>query len=365
MNRAHVAVGKNIKNVVETMSNKIKLGDPLEKGFDRVVEYCFQPFEFAKWITMGFVAWVLTLGENGFGSGFNFLTGDFSSFPSKIAMGQTKSISSDIKSFINDQLTPEVITIGIIIAIVIMLIILTIWLVIIWIKAKFQFIFLDNIVCNRFKIKQPWKDFNQQGSSLFKWNILFGVLSGIIVTSLVLLGLGITLKMCWSSIEAEKLLPEGKSGLIIGGVFIFLTIITTIVLSIVSFVVKKLLVPIMYKEKVTITQAWRKFRPAFSQNKGNIALFIIVYWIVVMAVGSIAGIAMFIIMILTCFFFCLGFIPFIGGFLTATLMLPVTIFYRMLSYEYAMQFQLDNKADIEIIETDTLEETDSFNPKTI
>ena len=347
------------------MSNKIKLGDPLEKAFDRVIEYCFQPFELAKWITMGFVAWVLTMGENGFGGGLNFFTGDFSKIPSKIALGQTKSISSDIKSFINDQLTPEVITIGVIVAVVIILIFLIIWLVMIWIKAKFQFIFLDNIICNKFEIKQPWRDFDRQGTSLFKWNILFGIISVIIVTSLILLGLGITLKMCWSSIEAEKLLPEAKSGLIIGGLFMFFTIIASITLSIISFIVNKLLVPIMYKEKITITQAWRKFRPAFSQNKGNIALFIIVYWIVVMAVGSIAGIAIFIIMILTCFFFCLGFIPFVSGFLTATLMLPVTIFYRMLSYEYAMQFNLDNNIDGEIIETETLEETASFDPKTL
>ncbi len=355
---------------MEIMNKKIQIGDPLEKAFDRTIEYCFQPFKFTKWLTMGFIAWVITLGENGFNFRLNFPTGNWGGAPSKIFMGQTKSISSDISNFINNTLTTEIIVYGIIIATIIILVFLAIWVVMMWLKARFEFMFLDNIIFDRYNIKQPWRDFNREGTSLFKWKILLGVISTLIVTSLMLLGLGIAIKMCWSSLEAEQLLQEGKTGLIIGGLLVFVSIIAGITLSVISFIVNKLLVPIMYKEKVTLKQAWRKFRPAFRENKWNISLFVIVYWIVVIAVGSVALIVLFIVMILTCFFFCLGFIPFVSGFIIATLMLPVTIFFGMFSYEYAMQFPLSNLIDeVEVVDLDSAEERfdgdNSFDPKTL
>ena len=351
------------------MSKEIGISNPLEKAFDRVIEYCFQPFDFTKWMVMGFVAWIISMGEEGFGNGINLFTNDYSKITSKLIFGQTKKAANEIKNFIHDTFTTEVIVTTVLISIVVILIFITIWLLVAWLKAKFQFIFLDNIICNRAEIKRPWTEFDPQGTSLFKWNIIFGVISTIILTFLVLLAIGITLKMCWSSLEAEQLLPEGKNGLIIGGVFLFITIITSIALGIVSFIVNKLVVPIMYRDRLTITAAWRKCRPAFSKNRGNIALFIIIYWIVLLAVGSVAGIALIIVMFLTCFFFCLGFIPFVGGYLTATIMIPVTIFYRMFSYEYMMQFKLgDSPAPVaELPEAIQVEPDDPeyFDPKKI
>ena len=351
------------------MSNGIGITAPLEKAFDRVVEYCFQPFNLTKWMVMGFVAWIISMGEGGFGGGINLFTNDLSKIPSKLILGHTGQAADEIKNFIKDTFTTEVIVTTILISIVVILIIITMWLLVAWLKAKFQFIFLDNIICNRAEIKKPWSEFDSQGTSLFKWNIIFGVISTIILTLLILLTLGITLKMCWSSIEAKQLLPEGKNGLIIGGVFLFITIIASIALGIVSLIVNKLVVPIMYRDRLTITAAWKKCRPVFSKNRGNIALFIIIYWIVLLAVGSVAGIALIIVMFLTCFFFCLGFIPFVGGYLTATIMIPVTIFYRMFSYEYMMQFKLgDSPAPVVQLPEAIQVEPDNpeyFDPKKI
>ena len=351
------------------MIQKPSLGDALEKAFDRVVEYCFQPFDFTKWWIMGFVAWIASLGENGIGSGFHFNIPLGNSTPSSSnkVLTNTKSITSEIEQFIHDKLTTEWIIAGIVGAIVLLLIFLIIWLVVAWLKAKFTFIFIDNIINDRAEVKKPWREWDKQGTSLFKWKVLFSVISTFIMTPLILMAIGIPLKMCWSSFEAEQLLPAGKTGLIIGALFIFIITIASIILAIISFVVNKLIVPIMYKERLTIKEAWKRFRPVLNTNKGNITLFIIVYAFVVIAVGSVAAIALLIVGLLTCGFFCMAFIPLLSGFIVSIIMLPVTIFYRMFSYEYAMQFELGSTPDPRAtppVPPDTeINKIENFDPK--
>jgi len=361
------------------MQKDIKIGEPLEKAFDRTIEYCFQPFQFSKWLVMGFVTWIIAMGQGGgASSSYNFnptkLGRVFSStttrstspnITSTTTTGGFNSVFSQIKDFIDQNLTQEIIIIAIIVAVVSLLVFLAIWLIMEWLRSRFQFIFLDNIVSNKYNIKAPWRDFKIQGNSLFKWSIFFTIISSIIILIMLGLTIGIPLKMCWTSIQAEQLLPEGKNGLIIGGIFLFFTIITAIALAVINFIVIELLIPIMYRKRVKIMEAWRIFNPVFKENRGKIILFIIVYAIVTIAVGSVALVALFVIMFITCFFLCLGFIPFVGGYITATIMLPVTIFYRMFSYEYIAQFKLGNSpAAFEEIETAEVHENiEDFDPK--
>ena len=357
------------------MEKKIKIGEPLERAYDRTIEYCFQPFNYTKWLVMGFVTWIITMGQGGGGGSFNFSPGKFGKLlspqnstnsTSTTTTGEFNSIFSQIKDFINQHLTQEVIIISIIIAVAAILVFLAIWLVMEWLKSRFQFIFLDNIITNQYKIKAPWINFKTQGNSLFKWSIIFTGISSLIILIMLALTIGIPLKMCWSSIQAEQLLPEGKDGLIIGAVLIFFTGIITTILSVIAFIVSGFLIPIMHKNNLTITEAWRVFKPELKANKGNITLFILAYCVVTIAVASVAVIALFIIMIFTCFFLCLGLIPFVGGYLTATVMLPVTIFYRMFSYEYAMQFKSNLTPEhSENLINKEIQDIDSFDPKMI
>jgi hypothetical protein len=40
------------------MKQELKILDPLDKAFQKMVKFCFQPFNFAKWLVMGFVTWI-------------------------------------------------------------------------------------------------------------------------------------------------------------------------------------------------------------------------------------------------------------------------------------------------------------------
>jgi ABC-type enterochelin transport system permease subunit len=64
------------------------------------------------------------------------------------------------------------------------------------------------------------------------------------------------------------------------------------------------------------------------------------------ATGIAAAIGILILMLFTCCFCCLGMIPFLGAYITSFLLLPLNVFFRYFSYEYACQFDLaGNGAD--------------------
>ena len=53
------------------MKQELKILDPLDKAFEKMVKFCFQPFNFATGLVMGFVTWIVCLAEGGGGGNFN------------------------------------------------------------------------------------------------------------------------------------------------------------------------------------------------------------------------------------------------------------------------------------------------------
>ncbi|HWB59674.1 MAG TPA: hypothetical protein VG733_09280, partial [Chthoniobacteraceae bacterium] len=64
----------------------VSVTEPVGLAIERVKQVLFRPFDFGKWITIGFCAWLASLGGGGGGGGgFNFNSGGFSNpgtFPS-------------------------------------------------------------------------------------------------------------------------------------------------------------------------------------------------------------------------------------------------------------------------------------------
>src|ERR1017187_9545305 len=51
---------------------EISVTEPIEPAYDRVKQVLFKPFDFTKWIILGFCAWLAGLGESGGGGGGGF-----------------------------------------------------------------------------------------------------------------------------------------------------------------------------------------------------------------------------------------------------------------------------------------------------
>src|SRR5213080_2901659 len=112
----------------------------------------FQPFNFEKWLIIGFAAFLTHLN----GSGFNFnlpFGGNWNASPSE---------QQTVESFWN-QLTP--VWLALIAAIG--LLALAFFVFMTWIRSRGVFIFIDCIVQNRGAIVLPWKEYRREANSYF------------------------------------------------------------------------------------------------------------------------------------------------------------------------------------------------------
>ena len=321
------------------MNKEIKIMEPFERGFDRMMQFCFHPFDFSRWMIMGFITWVLFLGEgwgdsNGFSFPQNFMP-DMGSGSS--SGGGANEIFAEIKDFFTNQITSEIIWVIVAVAVIVLTVWITLAILFVWLKARFEFIFLDNIISEKHEIADPWIQFNELGHSLFMWRIFFLFFSMFISLFMFSATVGVTVWLCYSSFKAGKLLSEGVTGIVIGSFLLCCCFAVLFVFSLVRFVVRQFLVPVMYKKGIGIRKAWSILRPAVAGHRMDLVLFIITYW----AISVAAGIVIWLVMLCTCSLCCIGAVPFLGGCLIATLTLPLSVFMRYFSYEYVMQFDLN------------------------
>ena len=60
--------------------------------------------------------------------------------------------------------------------------------VLLWLRARFEFILIDNLVKNRQQVSAPWREHRSEGNSSFLWQLLFFALTLAALLSVLLPG---------------------------------------------------------------------------------------------------------------------------------------------------------------------------------
>ena len=206
-----------------------------------------------------------------------------------------------------------------------MLFVVALAFVILWINSRGEFVFLDAVVNGRREIVAPWHAWREQGNSLFVWRIVFGLivfagfatLSGIVV----LLALGGRIPSSIDDVPWLRVL--GAFGIVwlpfvVAGLYVHLF-------------VRHFITAIMFRDRVTTTEAWRTFLPLLRQRMGAFLL----YGLFVLALHIGLFLALIPAICLTCCLLgCLMAIPFVG----AVVWLPVSYSFRAYGPEFLAQF---------------------------
>ena len=277
-------------------------------GWDRMEKALFRPFDLGKWFLLGFSAWLANLGQ-GFGVHFNF-----PSVPQKGAF-----------PFENIPTALLVLICGIAFAVLMVCLVLAI--VMLWIRSRGDFMFLDNLVHGRTLILEPWRKFSGQGNSLF----MFRIVCWIFFMGFLLIALVSSLLLCWHSIRAGKMDSLCIAGIIFGVSCLFIFILSVVLYEI---SLKSFIVPIMFRRQICAFDASIEFLTLFS---GNPAAFIR-YFLMYMLLSLCASIAVVIFIISTCCLCCIGLIVLCLPYLWAVVMLPILAFFRFYSIEFLAQF---------------------------
>lgn len=290
--------------------------EPLQRAYERMKRSLFRPFDFGKWIVIGFAAWLSLIGQSGGGtSGFrNTYRGD----PGE-AIGR-------VLDRVREWLENPWIVAGIVAAVLIILILMTVFA---WIRGRGRFILLDAVVFDRAAIVEPWRRFRELGNSVFWWRVGFGcVVLAAWLPGLIALLLAFDVTRLWIDQGSFRFGPV-QVVVLVG--FVLYAIVLGIATLAVHLLFEHFVVPLMYRDGMRATAAWAKFMPLLRRHPAAFVGFMLLWiflWIVVAVAIVIVGCA-------TC---CLGFLVLMIPYVWAVALLPILFTARGYGAEFLSQF---------------------------
>ncbi len=295
---------------------QISFSKPLDHAWQRMNAFLFNPFDLGKWFVLGFTAWLADLA-NGFPGGASQnlkFTQDWDELEVNDWASGSLGLLGD---FFNNPW-------AFLIAGMILSVVLTIGLLVLWISSRGSFMFLDNLVHTRTGVKAPWTEFRNQGDSLFLWQVVYSLIVLVVMGTLIAGSVMLFFPLAAADAPAMATIPL----IILAGTTAFI-LITTLVF--IEFCLFQFVVPIMYRNRVSTTEAWKIFLPLFREHPGSFVLFGLLYFGIQLA----GGLLYFAFGLLTC---CIGLvlmaIPYIG----TVILLPLYALGRYLSLEFLGQF---------------------------
>jgi hypothetical protein len=292
----------------------LEIGSAWQRAWDGTARRLFRPFEFRTWLWLGFSAWLAGLLKQGYNLQVPGGWGED-------AGGAVAEGGERLGRWLLDHL-------GCVLAVAIPLVLLLLVYVVVlsYLRARAEFVFLDQAVGGHLRFDVPWHASAREGKSLFLWRWgLVGVAAGSMA---LLVGLGVLLWLPARYGADAGLGNVVRVALTVPIVLAFFLVVLATVLA--GFLTQQFVVPIMAKHHLTATAAWRRFLPLLRANAGGFALYVIV----TLAVGMAVGMAVLFAGCMTC---CIGFVLLAIPWLGTLPLLPALLFFRLLSVHYLAQ----------------------------
>ena len=284
--------------------DKIEVLKPFGEAFELMKKILFQPFDLKKWFVIGFAAWLSNLGSGSYN--FRFNRGDWKDIPWLQGLGDT----------IN-QVPHWLLWSGlaVFIALVFALMILFAWL-----RARGRFMFVDCIVRNRGAIREPWREFREQGNSYFLLALLVGCIIIVIVSVA-------SLPFMLPIIRGVTF-PHLHDVYLVCMIALWAVVLLLLILA--WALISHFMVAVMYRQRCLAGQAFRTAVSLISNYPGEITFYCL-FWI---GLGIASAIAACAAILATC---CIALVPYIG----TVILLPLFVCLRAFGLRFIRQFGSD------------------------
>ena len=276
---------------------KIEIFKPFGEAFELTKKILFQPFDLMKWLVIGFAAFLS--GHLG-GVGINF---------------RPRQANHMLPPHFDHWRPWLQITIAFFALLVFALII-----VLVWLKARGNFIFTHCVVRNRAAIREPWREYRKEGNSYFLF--FLAIMLGVLVLVAIMLATFIALG--WLGHHARERSPITFIGSLL---FLFVFWLS---ISIFIGVVSYFMAPVMYRRRCRALEAFRDVTLLIAHNLSSFVLFCLFGIVLVLAVLMIGT-------IVTCATCCLAALPYIG----TVILLPLFVCLRAFGLLFLRQFGPD------------------------
>ncbi|MCA9593724.1 MAG: hypothetical protein KC776_10450 [Myxococcales bacterium] len=284
----------------------ISVTDPIGKAFEHTKRMLF-PFDAGKWFTLGFVAFLATLGEGG-GSTFQV--------PDTGGSGRGGSPLNPVIQFVRDNLE-LVITLGI----VVVVLGVALGIALLWVSSRAKLMFIDCIANDRAAVEEPWRRFKEKGSRLFRIRLVLALIGFPLVFGAIALGV----VLAWSDITAGRFGSGALLGLLLGGGIL---VLVSLVLGVASAIVEDFVAVALYLHDEPVKEAWQRVKTElFAGRAGTIVVFYVMKFLLGIGVGVLATIG-------TCLTCCIAALPYLG----TVILLPLFVFTRAYVMYFIDQF---------------------------
>jgi hypothetical protein len=285
----------------ETRPENVSVIEPLGPAVERVKDLLFRPFDMGRWFAIGVCAWLATLGEGGGPGGIRLPGREMRGFENNIPR-------------MHEVITPYIglIIIGVVVLVVIGI---AIGIVLLWLRCRGQFMFINCIARNSDEVKAPWHEFRKEANSLFWFLLVFGIISAVV---LIVIGGLIALATIAIGTAGRMEILAVVVAILLATVFLLPAVL---IIGVALAFIGDFVVPIMYIRRTGWREAWGEFWQLLCSNKGRFALYILFQIALVVCLTC-------------CTAACLLAIPYIG----TVAMLPVLAFSKSYSLCYLAQY---------------------------
>ena len=278
---------------------RIEIFKPFGEAFDLMQTILFHPFNFKKWLVIGFAAFLS--GHFG-GGGFNF--------PSPWGGHPARTQTFNPPNF--EEWKPW----WLILIVTAVVIVVALIVIVAWLKGRGVFIFTDCIVRNRATIAAPWREYRKEGNSYFLFTL------AVIFGTITLFGL------LFALIAGFGFLTRGHQTMSVTAIaLLVLVFLCWIALSFIFAPLMYFTPFVMYRQRCLAVEAFRKVLSLIASNPGPFILFCLFGFVLLLATVVIGIIA-------TCVTCCLAAIPYVGS----VILLPVSVCLRAFGLCFLRQF---------------------------
>ncbi len=291
---------------------------PLESALGTTRRILFKPFDFGKWLVLGFMAWIYQLGD----LGITPFQGDNlqADFPRNWESPHT--ILGNLEALIRDSLEPLSQKLFWLVPLLgfLALVSMALWVVLTWLSSRGSFLFLNGVATNQTEVAGPWNEFAREGNSLFRFRLVLGLGGCVLTLSLVV---GAIL------MQALSFGPTAGSAWLAFGLLLTPALLCALGLWLIGSLTEDFVVPIQYLRRCGCRTAWGVLLGHMSRFPTAFLLYLLIQ----IPLSLVTALAVFVFAVITCCGCCLLFVPY----LSTVILLPVFVLHRAYPLHFLAQ----------------------------
>lgn len=291
---------------------------PLESALGTTRRILFKPFDFGKWLVLGFMAWIYQLGD----LGITPFQGDNlkADFPRNWESPHT--ILENLEALIRDSLEPLSQKLFWLVPLVgfLALVSIALWVVLTWLSSRGSFLFLNGVATNQTEVAIPWNEFVREGNSLFRFRLVLGLVGCVLTTALVV---GAVL------MQALSFGPNAGSAWLAFGLLLTPALLCALGLWLIGSLTEDFVVPIQYLRRCGCRTAWGLLLGHMSRFPSAFLLYVLIQ----IPLSLVTALVVFVFAVITCCGCCLLFVPY----LSTVILLPVFVLHRAYPLHFLAQ----------------------------